>query len=121
MTTQTPTGTTQTFQFVKLGDGYPLSHRIDARLATYDRGGTFLPPSFTLSAGREHRNGLVVELPSPGASIQIQSPVIAGDASKTSLSRVSLAGSAATIDAPLYAASQFVVPRAEDSSMGAIT
>lgn len=109
-----------TVQFVSLGQSYPLAVTVDATLAIYDPSSTALPPSFTLAAGGDHTKGLIVELPTPGAAVRLQNPVLASDTSKTSRSRVQLAASGITIDSPLYAAGQFVVPRELDSAMGAV-
>ncbi len=105
--------------FSPLGFEYVLSPQVSASLGVYTPSPNAQPPSFSLSPGAEHVVGLVVELPTPGANVKIQSPVLAGGSG--SRGQVTLAASLVTIDAPILASAGFAIPSEQDSQLNTIT
>ena len=111
-------------------DGMPHSTRVTATAGVYRYDGTNRPVSFTMYPGLDHQADLTVALPTPGSSVDIESPILArgrlsgrGDGNLTNQDNpvqrgdgiVSLSASTININAPIEALNHFLIPSADDS------
>ena len=113
-----------------ISDGMPHSTRVTSRAGVYRYDGTNRPVSFTMYPGLDHQADLTVALPTPGSSVDIESPILArgrlsgrGDGNLTNQDNpvqrgdgiVSLSASTININAPIEALTHFLIPSADDS------
>lgn len=89
----------------------------------YVAGSPSQPTSFTLLAGHDFSTGLDVELSSPGARIAIDSRVdsVRSPQGGSARGTVSLAASTVSINAPVHAATSFIIPLASDTDFNTTT
>jgi len=102
--------------------GVPVSTRVTSTAGLYRDTNTNRPVSFTMYPGLDHEADLSVALPTPGGSVNIESPVLAGGVpSGRGVGDVTLSASTVNINSPVQAQRHFVIPSAAASSVGAVS
>ena len=94
----------------------PVTARVNASAVVYKSTGSNRPVSFTMWPGLNHEADLTVALPTPGSTVNIESPVIANGARGDGL--VTLSATNVNINAPLSASTHFHIPSVEKSLVG---
>ena len=94
----------------------PVTARVNASAVVYKSTGSNRPVSFTMWPGLNHEADLTVALPTPGSTVNIESPVIANGVRGDGL--VTLSATNVNINAPLSAKTHFQVPSVGKSLVG---